>query len=212
MAQFPKIILVLLLALACTGCGGAPSYSEVSEADLLQVDFVGVLLEAEPAIWGNPAEHGFTAGGPDSGMLVGPGTLRLTNGLSFEVPEGTPGGNLCGDLGENSLANQACIVFGELSANGDVAWFQARTTGAPQPSVERVELYTIGRVEGWHEDRLVVSPGIALPVTNDLRFTDCESDDGDPNPGSLTAPTWAVGLVANINHDGEIATLICLQH
>ena len=127
------------------------------------------------------SEGGLT-GGPDSATTVGPQLIVLTNGDQLDVPAETPGGVYCAELYHPSLHVgfevdpknwfSHCVVMGQRTAGGEVAWFEIRRIRTYNESA----LVDVGYVAEMDTtaNTLTTTDGIEFLLVAD------ESDCGEP--------------------------------
>lgn len=196
-----------LAVAACLFVGVAVACSPDPWVSENEIDFVGILVNAEVSQWvSEPA--GGSIGGPESFHLVGPGTLTLSSGQEIWVPPGTPGGTFCRDLKGENANGPACLIVGEFAPGSDrtVSWFA--TPGSYISSEEPLE-FQLGRISGVRGLEVLVSfPGgrMRLPVSDDLRF-DCFGE-GEFDGTEIDLPRAAIHF-ANVNTELEVVEIAC---
>lgn len=197
------VALIALLAVALSGCSGEDPVVEKRG----MVDFIGEVERVEfGPTWAIDRPEGDVTGGPDSATTVGPQLIVLANGDQLDVPAETPGGVYCAELYHPSLHFgfevdpknwfSHCVVMGQRTAGGEVAWFEIRRIRTYNESA----LVDVGYVAEMDTtaNTLTTTDGIEFVLTAD------ESDCGEP-----LGVTAAMRALADWS-TGEVVTLICL--
>ena len=195
---------IVLLALALPGCSTEDPVVESRGA----IDFIGEVAHVDFASgWTmDRTDGGGLRGGLDSDTTVGPQRIVLTNGEQLEVPAATPGAVYCAELYHPSLHvgyevdpdlwESRCVIMGQRTDGGDVAWFQAlrieRHNGSP--------LVDVGYVATMDTtaNTLRTTDGIEFPLV--AVESDCGLLPGEPAAMSALAD-WT---------SGEVVAVICL--
>ena len=201
-------LLGLLLVVAAVSAGSYVIVTRQEESPpippipLGPVDFIGevVSVEFDPSWVLNPPTVAFAGGGRDSYVTVGPQTIALGNGASLYVPARTPGGNFCTELipppskkYEDEFHSTTCVVMGQLTEQGEVAWFQVLQTTTNKGR----ELADVGWVTSidTSDQVVMVETGFEFPLG---------TQEPDCVRGSL-------GLLARVDWStGEVVSLECI--